>query len=157
MNIKVDFTLRAVIRKGSAPRYDLNVILKDINADQKVFGKNFSNIELTPARALDMGDYQLICNERGLGDLMQNSKGLRINGADAEAGIGTYAETGDKYYFVKVTLSESVSRTCYLSQSQIKNLKYVNLGFEFKETDEVVNLDDKEPVPGKKVKPIVED
>ena len=40
MNIKVDFTLRAVIRKGSAPRYDLNVILKDINADQKVFGKN---------------------------------------------------------------------------------------------------------------------
>jgi hypothetical protein len=33
----------------------------------------------------------------------------------------------------------------------------VNLGFEFKETDEVVNLDDKEPVPGKKVKPIVED
>ena len=157
MNIKVDFTLRTVIRKGSAPRYDLNVILKDINADQKVFGKNFSNIELTPARALDMGDYQLICNERGLGDLMQNSKGLRINGADAEAVIGTYAETGDKYYFVKVKLSESVSRTCYLSQSQIKNLKYVNLGFEFKETDEVVNLDDKEPVPGKKVKPIVED
>ena len=85
------------------------------------------------------------------------SSGLRINGADAEAGIGTYAETGDKDYFVKVKLSESVSRTCYLSQSQIKNLKYVNLGFEFKETDEVVNLDDKEPVPGKKVKPIVED
>ena len=148
MNIKVDFTLRAVIRKGSAPRYDLNVILKDINADQKVFGKNFSNIELTPARVLDMGDYQLICNERGLGDLMQNSKGLRINGADAE--------TGDKYYFVKVKLSESVSRTCYLSQSQIKNLKYVNLGFEFKETDEVVNLDDKQLVPVKKVKPIGE-
>lgn len=73
MNIKVDFTLRAVIRKGSVPRYDLNVILKDINADLKVFAKNFSNIELTPTRTLDLGDYQLICNERGLGDLIQNS------------------------------------------------------------------------------------
>ena len=70
---------------------------------------------------------------------MQNSKGFRITDADAEVGIGTYAETGDKYYFVKVQLSESVKRTCYLSQSQIKNLKYVNLGFNFEETEEVIS------------------
>ena len=34
-----------------------------------------------------MGDYQLICNERKIGDLMQNSKGFRVNDCDAEAGI----------------------------------------------------------------------
>lgn len=135
MQVKVKFTLKAVQRKGIQPRYDLNVVLKDINANQKVYGKNYSNIELIPAKPLDMGDYQLICNERGLGDLMQNSKGFRIKDANAEIGIGTYADTGDKYYFVKVELCEGLQRTCYLSESQIKNLKYVDLGFEFKETD----------------------
>ena len=85
--VKVDFTLRAVSRKGQVTRYDLNVILKDINANQKVYGKNFANIEVQPAKALDMGDYQLICNERKIGDLMQNSKGFRVNDCDAEAGI----------------------------------------------------------------------
>lgn len=135
MKIKVEFTLKAVQRKGQQPRYDLNVILKDVNANQKTFGKNYSNIELQPSKPLEMGDYQLICNERGLGDLMQNSKGFRIKEASAEAGIGTYAETGDKYYFVKVELCDGISRTCYLSESQVKNLKYVELGFEFKETE----------------------
>lgn len=135
MQVKVEFTLKAVQRKGIQPRYDLNVVLKDINANQKVYGKNYSNIELLPAKPLEMGDYQLICNERGLGDLMQNSKGFRIKDANAEIGIGTYADTGDKYYFVKVELCEGLYRTCYLSESQIKNLKYVDLGFEFKETD----------------------
>ncbi len=94
-----------------------NLILKDVNANQKVYGKNFANIELTPSKVLDMGDYQLICNERGLTNQMQNTKGFRVNNADAEAGIGTYTETGDNYYFVRVQLSESVTRTCYLSQS----------------------------------------
>ncbi len=158
-NIKVDFTLKATQRKGQATRYDLNVILKDINANQKVFGKNFANIELTPSKALDMGDYQLICNERGLTTQMQSNKGFRINEADAEAGIGTYAETGDNYYFVRVALSESVSRTCYLSQSQIKNLKYVNLGFEFEKTDEQI-VDEQstnKEEPKKRVKPVVEE
>ncbi len=135
MKIKVEFTLKAVQRKGQQPRYDLNVILKDVNANQKTFGNNYSNIELQPSKPLEMGDYQLICNERGLGDLMQNSKGFRIKEASAEAGIGTYAETGDKYYFVKVELCDGISRTCYLSESQVKNLKYVELGFEFKETE----------------------
>lgn len=139
MKVKVDYTIKAVQRKGANARYDLVVILLNKDADQKVYGKNFSNIEVVPAKALDMGDYQLICNERGLGELMQNSKGFRITDADAEVGIGTYAETGDKYYFVKVQLSESVKRTCYLSQSQIKNLKYVNLGFNFEETEEVIS------------------
>ena len=139
MKVKVDYTIKAVQRKGANARYDLVVILLNKDADQKVYGKNFSNIEVVPAKALDMGDYQLICNERGLGELMQNSKGFRITDAEAEVGIGTYAETGDKYYFVKVQLSESVKRTCYLSQSQIKNLKYVNLGFEFEETTEVIS------------------
>ena len=139
MKVKVDYTIKAVQRKGANARYDLVVILLNKDADQKVYGQNFSNIEVVPAKALDMGDYQLICNERGLGELMQNSKGFRITDADAEVGIGTYAETGDKYYFVKVQLSESVKRTCYLSQSQIKNLKYVNLGFNFEETEEVIS------------------
>ncbi|WP_026391281.1 hypothetical protein [Haploplasma modicum] len=133
--VKVDFTLRAVQRRGMNPRYELNVILKDINADQKTFGKNYSNIELQPARPLEMGDYQLILNERGLGDLKQNSKGFRITDADAEVGIGTYAETGDKYYFVRVELCKDLYRTCYLSESQIRNLKYVDLGYKFKEED----------------------
>lgn len=135
MKIKVDFTLKAATRKGLAPRFDLAVVLKNINADQKVFGKNYSNIEILPAKPLEMGDYQLICNERGLGDLMQTSKGFRIKNADAEAGIGTYPDTGDKYYFVRVELCKDLYRTCYLSESQIKNLKYVNLGFEFAETE----------------------
>ncbi len=135
MKVKIEFTLKANQRKGLAPRYDLTVILKDINANQKTFGKNYANIEIQPSKPLEMGDYQLICNERGLGDLMQNSKGFRIKEANAEAGIGTYAETGDKYYFVKVELCNGLYRTCYLSESQVKNLKYVDLGFEFKETD----------------------
>lgn len=66
MQVKVEFTLKGVQRKGLTPRYELNVILKDINANQRTFGKNYSNIELIPARPLDMGDYQLICNERCL-------------------------------------------------------------------------------------------
>lgn len=44
--VKVDFALRAVSRKGQVTRYDLNVILKDVDANQKVFGKNFANIEV---------------------------------------------------------------------------------------------------------------
>lgn len=153
--VKVDFTLRAVVRKGQVTRYDLNVILKDKKANQKVYGKNFANIEVQPAKPLDMGDYQLICNERNLGDLMQNTKGFRVNDVEAEVGIGTYAETGDKYYFVRVQLSESISRTCYLSQSQILNLKYVDLGYKFEETDEVESLNE-ETIKTKK-KPIVEE
>lgn len=135
MQVKVEFTLKAVQRKGISPRYDLTVVLKDVKASQKVYGKNYANIELNPAKPLEMGDYQLICNERGLGDLMQSSKGFRVSEANAEAGIGTYADTGDKYFFVKVELCEGLTRTCYLSESQIKNLKYVDLGFEFKETN----------------------
>lgn len=131
MPIKVDFTLKAVSRKNQQPRYDLVVILKNIKAEQKVFGKNYSNLELIPAKPIEMGDYQLICNEKGLGELMQNSKGFRINGANAEAGIGTYADTGDSYYFVKVELCPGLFRTCYLTESQIKCLKYIDLGFEF--------------------------
>lgn len=135
MKIKVDFTLRAIQRRGSNIRYDLNVILKNVDSDQKTFGKNYSNIELQPAKPLEMGDYQFICNERGLGSLMLNSKGFKIKNADAEAGIGTYPETGDKYYFVRVELCEGLFRTCYLSESQVRNLKYVNLGFEFQESN----------------------
>lgn len=40
-----------------------------------------------------MGDYQLIFNERKIGDLMQNSKGFRVNDCDAEVGIGTFTES----------------------------------------------------------------
>lgn len=36
MKVKVEFTLRAVQRKGMVPRYDLSVILKDIKANQKI-------------------------------------------------------------------------------------------------------------------------
>ena len=155
--VKVDFTLRAQSRKGQVTRYDLNVILKDIDANQKVFGKNFANIEVQPAKPLDMGDYQLICNERNIGDLMQNSKGIRVNDCDAEVGIGTFTETGDKYYFVRVQLSESVYRTCYLSQSQILNLKYVNLGYTFDETDETESIEKVEEDVKPRKKPIIEE
>lgn len=135
MKVKVEFTLKATQRKGLTPRYDLTVLLKDINANQSTFGKNFSNIELQPAKPLEMGDYQLICNERGLGDLMQTLKGFRIKEANAEIGIGIYADTGDKYYFVKTELCKDLYRTCYLTESQIKNLKYVNLCYEFKKVE----------------------
>jgi len=153
--VKVDFTLKAVLRKGQVTRYDCNVILKDIKASQKVYGKNFANIEVQPSKPLDMGDYQLICNERNLGDLMQNAKGFRVNDCDAEVGIGTY-ETGDKYYFVRVQLSESIVRTCYLSPSQVLNLKYVDLGYKFEESKEVIP-EVKEDAESKRKKPIVED
>ncbi len=133
MQVKVECIVRAIQRKSSSVRYELTVILKNIEAKQDVFGKNFNNIELTPSKALEMGDYQLICMERGLQELMQTSKGLRLRDVPAEIGIGTYADTGDKYYFVRVELCEGVKRTCYLTESQIKYLKYVNLGYEFKE------------------------
>lgn len=133
MQVKVECIVRAVQRKGSNVRYELTVILKNIEAKQEVFGKNFNNIELTPAKPLEMGDYQLLCMERGLQELMQTSKGLRIKEVPAEIGIGTYADSGDKYYFVRVELCEGVKRTCYLTESQIKYLKYINLGYEFKE------------------------
>ena len=139
MQVKVDCIVRAVQRKSSSVRYELTVILKNVDAKQDVYGKNFNNIELTPAKALEMGDYQLICMERGLQDLMQTSKGLRLKDVPAEIGIGTYADTSDKYYFVRVELCEGVKRTCYLTESQIKYLKYINLGYEFKEeTSEVL-------------------
>lgn len=83
MQVKVEFAIKGVQRKGLTPRYELNVILKDINANQRTFGKNYSNIELISARPLDMVDYQLICNERCLWDLMQNAKGFRIKDAHA--------------------------------------------------------------------------
>ena len=49
MQVKVVFTLKAVQRKGIHPRNDMNVVLKDINANQNVYGNNYSNIELLPA------------------------------------------------------------------------------------------------------------
>ena len=89
MQVKVDCIVRAVQRKSSSVRYELTVILKNVDAKQDVYGKNFNNIELTPAKALEMGDYQLICMERGLQDLMQTSKGLRLKDVPAEIGIGS--------------------------------------------------------------------
>lgn len=87
MKVKVEFTLKANRRKGLASRYDLTVILNDINANQNTFGKNYANIEVQSSKPLEIGDYQLICNERDLGDLMQNSKGFRIEEDNAEVGI----------------------------------------------------------------------
>lgn len=78
-----------------------------------------------------MGDYQLICNERGLGELMQNSKGFRIKEADLEVGIGIYTETGDNYYFIRVELCNNLFKKCFLFESQVRNLNYFNLGYEF--------------------------
>jgi hypothetical protein len=77
---------------------------------------------------------------------MQNSKGFRIKNVDAEIGIGTYAQTGDKYYFVRVELCDGLFRTCYLTDSQVRNLKYVNLGYEFPESDLPIDFEDSENI-----------
>ena len=132
MKVKVDCIIRNVQRKSNV-RIDLAVVLKNIDAKQDVYGKNFSNIELSPAKPLEVGDYQIICMERNLQEIMQTSKGIRLKDVDAEIGIGRYADTGEAYYFVRVTLCEEVKRTCYLSPSQIKFLSYINLGYEFQE------------------------
>ena len=130
--IKVDYAVKKVLKDGKDEQYDLTIMLKDINANQKPF-KNFANIELEPSVPLSAEEYQLICDELEITDLLKeyNSKGFRKNDCDAEVGIETNAETGEKAYLVKVQLSKSVERTCYLKKSQIINLKYINLGYEF--------------------------
>ena len=132
--VKVDYTVKTVLKEGKEPRFDLTVILKDIRPNLDLIGgKNCLNIEVNPSVPLSAEDYQLICDELEMTDILKEtkSKGFRKNDCDAEVGIGTIVETGDKCYFVRVQLSASVYRTCYLSQSQICYLKYANLGYEF--------------------------
>ncbi len=117
-------------------RINLTLILENQDAKgAKSFGKNYMNMELTPSKSLDLADYQLILFEKNLQGMIQNSKGFMFENVPIVAGIGKY-ESGDKYYFVKAQISESVSRTFYLTRSQVMMLKYVNLGFEFTEMNE---------------------
>ena len=147
--------LNIVKIKDSDPRFNLTVVLENKAACENVTFANFSNIELTPTKPLTLGDVQYLLNAKGKGSLLNTKKSFRFNNVPAEIGIGRYKTSDDKYYFVRVKLLDDLVRTCYLSQSQIKNLKYVDLGYEFEEDPDFVIDDDSidfGPVETKKVK-----
>ena len=128
--------------KDRDPRFNLTVVLENKAASENVTFANFSNIELTPTKPLTLGDVQYLLNAKGKGSLLNTKKSFRFNNVPAEIGIGRYKTSDDKYYFVRVKLLEDLVRTCYLSPSQVKNLKYVDLGYEFEEDPEFVVDDD---------------
>lgn len=147
--------LNIVKIKDRDPRFNLTVVLENKVACENVTFANFSNIELTPTKPLTLGDVQYLLNAKGKGSLLNTKKSFRFNNVPAEIGIGRYKTSDDKYYFVRVKLLDDLVRTCYLSQSQIKNLKYVDLGYEFEEDPDFVIDDDSidfGPVETKKVK-----
>lgn len=140
--VQVVCLLNIVKIKDRDPRFNLTVVLEDKTPCDSTAFANFKNIELTPTRPLALGDVQYLLNAKGKGSLLNSKKSFRFNNVPAEIGIGRYKSSDDKYYFVRVKLLEDLVRTCYLSPSQIKNLKYVDLGYEFEEDPEFVIDDD---------------
>lgn len=134
--------LNIVKVKDRDPRFVLTVVLEDKTPSEGNAFTNYKNIELAPTKPLTLGDVQYLLNAKGKGSLLNTKKSFRFNNVPAEIGIGRYKTSDDKYYFVRVKLLEDLVRTCYLSPSQIKNLKYVDLGYEFEEDPEFVIEDD---------------
>ena len=140
--IKVTARVNIVERKGFDPRFNMIVELPDQNVQTTRIGKNYSTMELTPSKALTLADVQYLLLAKGQSELLNTTKNFRFKDLKAEVGIGHYKESGDAYYFVRVYLLDDLVKTCYLSPSQIKNLKYVDLGYEFEEDPEFVIDDD---------------
>ena len=141
--IKVTTRISIAERKGYDPRFNMIVELPDQNTQTTRIGKNYSTMELMPSKPLTLADVQYLLLAKGQSDLINTSKSFRFKDLKAEAGIGHYKESGDAYYFVRVYLLDDLVKTCYLSPSQIKSLKYVNLGFTFEEDEnEVISKND---------------
>ncbi len=136
--VNVVALLTVVTRKGQDPRFNLTVVLENKIKAEQSFSQNFNNLELTPTRPLTLGDVQYLLNSKGKGSLINTKKSFRFNNVPAEIGIGHYRDSDDKYYFVRVKLLEDLTRTCYLSPSQIKNLQFMDLGYEFEEDPDFI-------------------
>ena len=136
--IKVTARVNIVERKGFDPRFNMIVELPDQNVQTTRIGKNYSTMELTPSKALTLADVQYLLLAKGQSELLNTTKNFRFKDLKAEVGIGHYKESGDAYYFVRVYLLDDLVKTCYLSPSQIKSLKFMNLGFTFEEDENEV-------------------
>ncbi len=80
---------------------------------------------------------------KGQAHLLNTAKDFRFKDVKAGAVIGLFKESGDPYYLVRVYLLDDLVKSCYLSPSQVKALKFMDLGFEFKEDDaEVMSVEE---------------
>ena len=131
MKGKCDILFKAIERNGSIIRIVCNAILIDKNSKQSDVRANYSNMEVEIGKPLTLADFQLICAERGLWDKMSSKNGIKLKDVDCEYGIGKSSYTDQEYYYVKATLIEDFDRMFFLSKSQIRNLKNINLGYEF--------------------------
>ena len=141
--ITANCRISIVERKGFDPRFNLIVELENKNVPETKIGKNYCNLELTPAKALTLADVQYLLMAKGQLHLLNTAKAFRFKDVKAEAVIGHYKESGDPYYLVRVYLLDDLVKSCYLSPSQVKALKFMDLGFEFEEDSaEVISKDE---------------
>ena len=141
--ITANCRISIVERKGFDPRFNLIVELENKNVPETKIGKNYCNLELTPAKALTLADVQYLLMAKGQLHLLNTAKAFRFKDVKAEAVIGHYKESGDPYYLVRVYLFDDLVKSCYLSPSQVKALKFMDLGFEFEEDSaEVISKDE---------------
>lgn len=138
--INVDVELSSQVnKKFNTVRYNCALHLNDVNGTGQ-------GIVLTPNKALDADTYQLIFFEKKAQKLLQSEKGTRLRNCEAEAGRGLYDpnKPDDYFYFIRVKMSESVTRTFFLSNPQKKLLKYINLGFEFGDIEPSTDVTEEE-------------
>ena len=141
--ITANCRISIVERKGFDPRFNLIVELENKNVPETKIGKNYWNLELTTAKALTLADVQYLLMAKGQLHLLNTAKAFRFKDVKAEAVIGHYKESGDPYYLVRVYLLDDLVKSCYLSPSQVKALKFMDLGFEFEEDSaEVISKDE---------------
>ena len=151
--ITVNAVVSIIERKGYDPRFGLTVELENKNAPKTNIGKNYSNLELMPSKPLVLADVQFLLMAKGQANLLNTAKNFRFKDVKAEAGIGHYKESRDPYYFVRVYLLDDLVKTCYLSPSQIKSLKFMDLGFTFEEdSNESMSIEDSNEEPKSKKK-----
>lgn len=143
--IKTNCRVSIVERKGFEPRFNLIVELENKKVPETRIGKNYANMELTPAKPLTLADVQYLLLAKGQAHLLNTAKAFRFKDVKAEALIGHYKESGDPYYLVRVYLLDDLVKSCYLTPSQVKSLPLMDLGFEFEEdNNEVASIDEVE-------------
>ena len=141
--IKTNVKISIVERKGFDPRFNMIVELENKAIPETKIGKNYANMELIPAHPLRLEDVQYLLMAKGQSHLLNTAKAFRFKDVKAEAVIGHFKESGDPYYLVRVYLLDDLVKSCYLSPSQVKALKFMDLGFEFKEDDaEVMSVEE---------------
>lgn len=146
--IKTNCRVSIVERKGFEPRFNLIVELENKKVPETRIGKNYANMELTPAKPLTLADVQYLLLAKGQVHLLNTAKAFRFKDVKAEAVIGHYKESGAPYYLVRVYLLDDLVKSSYLTSSQVKSLPLMDFGFEFEEdTNEVSSIDEVEVDP----------